>query len=128
MLINFRSFPELNSKRKIMISSGFKGTFKNGFPLCQCKPLALLSEPHSPAEGLLRGHEKLQRERQLRSWQRKQEACKGRGCDEETRGASMHAAPGTSLLLLQALQALPLGHPHRVCEDGKWVREACFSD
>ena len=128
MLINFRSFPELNSKRKIMISSGFKGTFKNGFPLCQCKPLALLSEPHSPAEGLLRGHEKLQRERQLRSWQRKQEACKGRGCDEEACGASMHAAP-TSLLLTQPLQALLLGNPHRVSEDGKLVRgEGCFSD
>jgi len=44
------------------------------------------------------------------------------------RGASMHAGARTSLLLTQALQALPLGHPHRVCEDGKWVREACFSD
>ena len=40
------------------------------------------------------------------------------------RGASMHAAPRTSLLLSQAL---PLGHPHRVKEDGKWVREGCFS-
>jgi len=40
----------------------------------------------------------------------------------------MHAAPRTSLLLSQALQALPLGHPHRVSkEDGKWVREGCFS-
>jgi len=46
---------------------------------------------------------------------------KGRGC-EEARGASMHAAPRTSLLLSQALQALPLGHPHRVSEDDKWVR------
>jgi len=36
----------------------------------------------------------------------------------------MHAAPRTSLLLSQAL---PLGHPHRVKEDGKWVREGCFS-
>ena len=45
---------------------------------------------------------------------------KGRGC-EEARWASMHAAPRTNLLLSQALQALPLGHPHRVSEDGKWV-------
>jgi hypothetical protein len=22
----------------------------------------------------------------------------------------------------------PLGHPHRVSEDGKWVQEGCFSD
>jgi len=35
----------------------------------------------------------------------------------------MHAAPRASLLLSQALQALPLGHPHRVSEDGKWGRE-----
>jgi hypothetical protein len=47
---------------------------------------------------------------------------------EEACGASMHAAPRTSLLLSQALQALPLGHPHRACEDGKWVREGCFTD
>jgi hypothetical protein len=28
----------------------------------------------------------------------------------------------------QPLQVLPLGYPHRVSEDGKWVREGCFSD
>ena len=37
----------------------------------------------------------------------------------------MHAAPRTSLPLSQPLQALPLGHPRRVSEDGKWVRESC---
>jgi hypothetical protein len=41
---------------------------------------------------------------------------------EVARGASVHAAPRTSLLLSQALQAHPLGHPHRVSEDDKWVR------
>ena len=44
------------------------GTFKYGLPMCQCEPLALFSKPHSPAEGLLSDHEKLLRERQLRSW------------------------------------------------------------
>jgi len=33
------------------------------------------------------------------------------------------AAPRASLLLSQPLQTLPLGHPHRVSEDDKWVRE-----
>ena len=37
----------------------------------------------------------------------------------------MHAAPRTSLLLSQPLQALPLRHPRRVSEDGS---EGCFSD
>jgi uncharacterized protein YaiL (DUF2058 family) len=40
-------------------------------------PLALVLKPQSPAERLAaqqRDREKLQRERQLRSWQRKQEA------------------------------------------------------
>jgi hypothetical protein len=40
-------------------------------------PLALFLKPQSPAERLAaqqRDREKLQRERQLRSWQRKQEA------------------------------------------------------
>jgi hypothetical protein len=98
----------------------------------QCASVSLWPCSRSPIPllrgWLLRGHEKLQRERQLRSWQRKQEACKGRGCDEEARGASMHAAPRTSLLLSQALQALPLGQLQRFSEDGKWVREGCFSD
>ena len=69
-----------------------------------------LKKPYSPAERLAaqqRDHEKLQRKRQLRSWQRKQEDC---------------------LLLSQPLLTLSLGHPHRAGEDGKWVREGCFSD
>jgi len=46
------------------------------------------------------------------SWQRqRQRQSKGR---EEARGAPMHAAPRTSLLLSQPLPALILGHPHRV--------------
>jgi len=64
----------------------------------------------------------------MRSWQRQRQPrelaeaeAKGRGC-KEARGASMHAAPRTSLLLSPALQALPLGHPHRVSENDKWVR------
>jgi len=55
-------------------------------------PLALFLKPQSPAERLAsqqRDHEKLQRERQLRSWQRKQEA-KARG---------------------EAVMKRPVGHP-----------------
>jgi len=37
-------------------------------------------------------------------------------------------APKTNLFLSQPLEVLPLGHPHRVREDGKWVRRGCFSD
>jgi len=59
------------------------------------------------------------------SWLRHRQG-KGHGC-KEAHGASMHAAPRSSLLLSKALQALPLGH-HRVSEDGKWVSEGCFSD
>jgi len=75
-------------------------------------------EPLSPAERLAaqqRDHEKLQRERQLRELAEAQ--AKARGAAEEARGAYMHAAPRTSLLLSQALQAVHLGHPHRVSED-----------
>jgi len=46
----------------------------------------------------------------------------------ERPGAFIHAPPRASLLLSQALQALPLGHPHRVGEDGKWLKESRFSD
>ena len=50
-----------------------------------------------------------------------------RWCARETEWGA-RAAPRTSLLLSQALQALLLDHPHGVREDGKWVREGCFFD
>ena len=43
-------------------------------------------------------------------------------CARETEWGA-RAAPITSLLLSQPLQALLLGHFHRVSEDGEWVRE-----
>jgi hypothetical protein len=72
-------------------------------------PLALFLKPQSPAERLAaqqRDREKLQRERQLKELQRERQLKelqeeakgKGRGCDEEARGAPLHAAP-TSLYL-----------------------------
>jgi len=87
----------------------------------------------SPAERLAaqqRDHEKLQRERQLRELTEEARGLpgNGRGCDEESRRAPMHAASKTSLLLSRPLQALPLVHPHRVSKAGKWAREGPFSD
>jgi len=70
-------------------------------------PLALFLKPQSPAERLAaqqRDREKLQRERQLRSWQRKQEV-KARG-EAVMKRAPVHADP-TSLLLFLHLR-LPL--------------------
>ena len=55
--------------------------FKMSSKRANVKPLAPFLKPQSPAERLAaqqRNREKLQRERQLRSWQRKQEA-KARG-------------------------------------------------
>jgi hypothetical protein len=55
------------------------------------------------------------------SWQRKQGA----------RGKAVMRPVGRPciwLLLSQRLQTIPLGHPRRVGEDCKWVREGCFSD
>jgi len=84
----------------------------------------------APAERLAvhqRDHEKLQRERQLMEL-----------AEAKARGAAVKRPVGRPCMLLQEqassshkpppLQALPLGHPHRTSEDGKWVREGCFSD
>ena len=60
-------------------------------------PLDLFLKPQSPAERLAaqqRDREKLQRERQLRSWQRKQEV-KARG-EAVMKRALVHAAPKAS--------------------------------
>ena len=73
-------------------------------------PLALFLKPQSPAERLAaqeRDREKLQRERQLRSWQRKQEAkARGKAVMKRPVGRPCIAAP-TSLLLFPYLR-LPL--------------------
>jgi len=58
-------------------------------------PPALFLKPRSPAERLAaqqRDYGKLQRERQLRSWQRKQEAkARGKAVMKRPVGAPMHA-------------------------------------
>ena len=73
-------------------------------------PLAGFLKPQSPAERLTAQHrdrEKLQRERQLKELQEEEAKArgrssrgrgkrKGRGCDEEARGAPMHAARSKS--------------------------------
>ena len=48
-------------------------------------------------------------------------------CARETEWGA-RAAPRTSLLLSQPLQALLLGHLSRVSVAGKWVSKGCFSD
>ena len=97
---------------------------KSGLPACQVNlqtkltPLALSSKPHSPAERPAAqqiDYEKLQRERQLRELAE---------AEVKERGKAMKSLWGartapTSFLLSQPLQALPLGHPHKVSEDGK---------
>ena len=108
---------------KLIFLSGFEGGgFVNYLPECPgCEPLTRSSSPCPQLRGwpLCRGTMRSCRGRgSTGSWQRHRQR---RDC-EEARGASMHAAPRTSLLLSQALQALPLGHPHRVSEDDKWVR------
>jgi hypothetical protein len=58
----------------------------------------------------------------------------GRGRKRQRQGARPVGRPCMQLqepgflLLSQPLQALPLGHSHRISEDGKWVREGCLSD
>jgi hypothetical protein len=89
-------------------------------------PLALFLKPLFPAERLA-----AQRPWVAAEGEAAQELAgggkgKGWGCDEEACGAPMHAAT-TSLLLWQPLKVLPLKHPHRVSEDGKWRRKGCFS-
>ena len=110
-----------------IILSGFKGGFKNELSACPgCEPLTLFFKPLSRWEAGRLAERPCRGRGSSGIWQRHNKG-KGRGC-EEVRGASMHAAPRTSLLLSQPLQALPLGLPHRVREDGKWVRAGCFSD
>jgi len=89
-------------------------------------------EPLSPAERLAaqqRDHEKLQRERPLTELAEARSKARGEAVMKRPVGCPcMLLAPRASPLLSQPLHALPLGHPHRVSEDGKWVREGCFSD
>jgi len=63
------------------------------------------------------------------SWQRKQEAkARGEAVMRPVGRPCIRLLLSCLLLLSQPLNALPLGHPHRVGEDGMWVREGCFSD
>ena len=87
-------------------------------------PLALFLKPLSPAERLAAEGEAAQG------------AGRGRGVQAQLRSALVRlcarwgarAAPRTSLLLTQPLQALLVGHRSRVSVADKWVRKGCFSD
>jgi len=112
--------------------SGFEGDFQNELQACQCEPPGPVLEAPVQLKGWLlsRGTARSCRGRgRSRSWQRKQEACRqgvrlwGRGpwgahaCSSKDKPPPLTAPQGPSS-----------GASTRVSENGKWVREGCFSD
>jgi hypothetical protein len=107
--VKLKYFLGLRTEPKSVRYSGFDGENRSSKRV-NVNPLAGFLKPQSPTERLAAQHrdrEKLQRERQLKELAEEARGKgKGRGCDEEARGAPMHAAP-TSLLLFPHL-CLPL--------------------